>query len=816
MADGQQVAQAGGGSASEGHDLPGCRCGQCAARVDAGESGTVTSSAALPVWTNDEIADFLSRGFWNGQAHHFAVVAGGVLGVNIVALPSAAQFLVREALALWSDVTGIIFKEVASGEQILFTDTQAGAYASASVSGSTIVSATVNVSVDWLARYGTALNTYSFQTYLHEIGHALGLGHAGRYNGSATYGVDALFANDSWSASLMSYFSQTQNSYTAALGFTRQFVVTPAMADVLATTTLYGAATLVRTGDTVYGFGNSSGRAVYDAAQLAAVSYTIFDDGGIDTLDYSGFSAGQRIDLNAESYSNVGGRIGNVAIARGVTIENAAGGAGADILIGNAAANRLSGNAGNDIIDGGAGADELIGGTGEDQLSGGTGDDLFHVDSGGDMVLELAGGGFDTVMTTGSYQLAPGSHIEQLIVADPAGPSGLVLVGNEFGQTIRGNAGGNIVNGLGGGDRLFGLGGDDYYVVEAGDFVSEAADAGYDTVATRTSYQLADGSHVEQLLTAFEAGTAGLVLIGNAFSQTIRGNAGDNLINGLGGGDLMFGLGGSDYYVVDAGDFVAEAADAGFDTVATRTSYQLAWGSHVEQLLTAYEAGTADLVLIGNEFGQTIRGNAGNNILNGQGGGDTMFGLGGNDYYVVASEDRAIEAADGGYDIVASHGSYRLAAGSYVEQLVTTDSGGAAALMLVGNELAQAITGNAGANTIDGGGGADLLIGLGGADTFAFTAAPGAGGVARILDLASGQDRIALDDAVFAGLGIGALAAGAFRTGGAAQDADDRIIYDQATGALLFDADGHGPGAAVQFGWLQPGSALAAGDFVVI
>jgi Ca2+-binding RTX toxin-like protein len=148
--------------------------------------------------------------------------------------------------------------------------------------------------------------------------------------------------------------------------------------------------------------------------------------------------------------------------------------------------------------------------------------------------------------------------------------------------------------------------------------------------------------------------------------------------------------------------------------------------------------------------------------------------------------------------------------------LVTADEGGTTALNLTGNERSQTIWGNNGANRIDGGNGSDVLRGLGGADTFVFSSGLGPGNVDQILDFQAGVDRIAIDDNVFANMGVGNLNAGAFRTGKVAQDADDRILYDPGTGALLFDFDGAGGAAAVQFATLQAGLSLSASDFQVI
>ncbi|WP_019906466.1 calcium-binding protein [Methylobacterium sp. 77] len=506
-----------------------------------------------------------------------------------------------------------------------------------------------------------------------------------------------------------------------------------------------------------------------------------FDGGtGIDTASYVSATAGVKVSLDLKDWQETG--FGKDRLLR---IENLEGSRFGDTLTGSVGKNTIRGLAGNDVIDGHQGADRLYGGTGSD---------TYFVDNSGDLVFEAKGEGRDVVKTEISYTLAAGQEIEFLKLALSTGTRNLNLTGNEFANDLTGNGGNNVLDGGRGADTLSGGAGNDTYVVDnAGDLIVEASGKGADGVRSTVSYTLA--ANVETLLLL---GGAAIDATGNALANTLTGNAAANVLDGKAGADTMVGGAGSDTYIVDnAGDTAVELSGAaGTDLVKASVSFSLG-GSYVENLTLT---GSANLNATGNSLANVLTGNGGANLLDGKAGADTMIGGAGSDTYIVDNAgDKAIEASGGtGTDLVKASVSYSLA-GSYVENLTLTGTGN---LSGTGNSLANDLKGNTGANHLDGGLGADTLTGLAGKDTFVFSTKLGSGNIDHITDF-SLDDTIQLSKPVFTALSKSQLAATAFKdlsVAGAKIDADDRILYDKATGTLSYDADGSGTAAkAIQF-----------------
>ena len=314
------------------------------------------------------------------------------------------------------------------------------------------------------------------------------------------------------------------------------------------------------------------------------------------------------------------------------------------------------------------------------------------------------------------------------------------------------------------------------------------------------------------------------VLKGGIGNDTLEGGSGNDTLNGgKGVDDLIGGLNNDIYSVDNANDMVTERLSEGIDLVSSSVTYTLS--ANVENLTLT---GTLTINGTGNDQANIISGNvaanrliglAGNDTLNGGSGADTLIGGRGNDSYIIDNaNDRVNERLNEGIDIVSSSVTYTLSAN--VENLTLTGTtainanGNGLANNLKGNTATNRLTGGGGNDTLDGGTGKNILTGGTGKDIFKLTTT---GHIDSITDFVVIDDTIQLENAAYTKLTTtGTLVAGQFRIGSKALDANDFVIYNNATGALLYDADGNGAVAAVQIATVGVGLAMTNADIVVI
>ncbi len=316
------------------------------------ESGLVGTDAdnGKPVISAFEAAGLIARSglTWavDGDLDvTFSFANNATAGIGFEPFTAENQARTRDVLALYADVSGLSFTEVAAGQpaDVIYKVESDTANGGGYFDGQFVVVG--NVSFEPVANPGT----YLFNLLLHETGHAIGLAHPGNYNGAGvTYANDAEFFSDSAQFTNLSYFSEGNTG--AGFGY----LTTLGLHDILAVQMEYGANLSARTGNTVYGYNNTSGLASYDLAPNDGRGFSIWDAGGTDTLDFSGSALDAELDLREGAFSSVNGNVGNVSIAYGVTIENGTAGGGDDLLRGNDVGNVLRGGNGNDTLVGGA------------------------------------------------------------------------------------------------------------------------------------------------------------------------------------------------------------------------------------------------------------------------------------------------------------------------------------------------------------------------------------------------------------------------------------------------------------------------------
>ena len=663
----------------------------------------------------------------------------------------------------------------------------------------------------WYRNDGTyaapAKGNYAWFTFLHEIGHALGLTHP--HDGDAVGGVMPL-GRDWMAWTVMSY----RSGWNTSFGYANEdwsFAQTYMPQDIAALQYIYGANFSHNSGASTYRWNQQTGELSINGVGQGApgantVFQTIWDGGGTDSYDlsnhtgvdlainllpggWSSFGAAQLPDLgNGNPFGSVANAWQFQGDGRSL-IENAIGSAGNDTFWANAAINHLSGGAGNDVFYAQGGGDTLLGEAGDDTfhavgggniLNGGTGSDTYYLTDAGEVVIELPGeGANDRVVASGGGHYAAPAGIETIVQR----ATGASTIGNElnnfiYGETVDGGAGADVMightiyvdNSL---DLAFGR-----------DFLNSTifASVSY-TIPELKTYWLSfedrieaggtSGNWVHQLILT---GTANIDATGNSFNDRLQGNAGRNVLSGLGGADTLTGVGnndtliggdGNDYYILSGpNDVVVELADGGNDTLEVWANFTP--GNNIE---SAHAKGNADLRLTGDAGQNDLTGNDGNNIVDGKGGDDQMTGGRGDDIFHVDNVgDRVRDWANAGYDTVYSSVSFaslnnwgRQHPYAGVSVSVTHDneielivligtgdidgSGDSQANEIRGNPGRNSLFGGAGDDSLIGGKGADLLTGGGDNDTFAGIMAEFAGDTVTDFDRG---DRIHLTNADYA------------------------------------------------------------------
>jgi serralysin len=394
------------------------------------------------------------------------------------AFSAAQRAATRDAIGAWDEVTSLNFAETHFSQgDINFMNTttgpiQASAYLPYDYGATGIIQddgsrvTYAEIAGDVFVNPNQASNQlfdegqYGLTTLIHEIGHSLGLEHPGNYNFSAnftaTYVNGAEYYQDSNQYSIMSYWDalETGAQHVDWNNLTYRYASTPGVHDIAAIQRIYGVDTTTRTGDTVYGFNSNAGKDSFDFIKTPAPVVTIWDAGGNDTLDLSGYKTPSLINLNEGQFSSAGGTLAfltleqinanraaeglaprsqatfdlynelfknpaglttglmkdNIAIAYGAIIENAKGGAGNDVIIGNKVANVISGGDGLDVITLGAGNDTFVAEVGATKSTLKTGkmsvDIITDFDAFGNDIIDLSGLGAFTFRGTSANKNA--------------------------------------------------------------------------------------------------------------------------------------------------------------------------------------------------------------------------------------------------------------------------------------------------------------------------------------------------------------------------------------------------------------------------
>jgi len=531
-------------------------------------------------------------------------------------------------------------------------------------------------------------------------------------------------------------------------------------------------------------------------------------DGGVDRVDYSGVTGLSQGISVIWATGAVVGQAGIIDTDTLFNIESIYGTSLADTFDAtgySSALARAGDYGGYQLIRGGGGNDTIIGNNGNIELL------YSDATSSVTVTLSLVGGIYSGTATGGGIGTDLFTNVNR-------------FAGSLYNDTFTGTIASEIFDGFEGGDDVF-HGGDNMDAVEydggnlmaidvslAAGIVTGRAPGSNIGTDTLDSIEQIRGS---EFADRFDA-------TGFSHTSTNAGSSWDfNRFEGQGGADEIIGNGNTyiDYFNAN-GSIVVTTTGQGMGTVTAT------YGSN-----TATDTFTGVGGINGSSFADTFNGGGSNDNFFGQFGNDTLQGGGGDDTLEGGFGADVLSGGTG-----SDTASYRNAGGGVTASLENAAINGGEAAgdsyvsieNLRGSFWSDTLIGNSGDNMIDGNHGGDVYNGRGGmdtliagvhADTFVFDSAIGVGNLATIVSYAHGQDHFSLENAVFTQLGAaGPLAAGAFVNGTTALDANDRILFDSATGNVSYDADGSGVGLSVVFATIQglQGGPLDHTDFLIL
>lgn len=548
-----------------------------------------------------------------------------------------------------------------------------------------------------------------------------------------------------------------------------------------------------------------------------------------------------------------------------IEIEGVAGSSFNDTLTGDDENNSLNGGKGKDSLIGGLGNDTLMGGSGNDTLQGGEGYDYANYGvSPLAVIVNLATGtatGGDGTDTLTGMEGVFGSVYNDILIGDAntnsleggdgddrltgGGGDGdfldggfgndfLDASGSEFSSLIGGDGNDFLMGSREGSDFMEGGLGNDVLIGDVGNgfdqaYYSNAPAAVLVNLVTGT----ASGGDGNDSLSGIEGVSGSFyndIIIGNASDNDLVGWEGNDVLDGGNGNDTLRGDAGNDTLRGGAGSDFADYWSA-FSAVTVNLATGTATGVDGDDTLSGIENVLGSVysdTLIGDANGNFLLGYDGDDLLNGGMGADDLRGELGNDRYVVDNIGDSIhELALEGTDKVSSSVTFTLP--KHVENLTLTGTssingnGNGAANTIIGNSAANRLNGGAdndvlrggaGNDELNGGLGSDALTGGAGKDNFKFTVLDNGDSIG---DFTVADDTFLLENSVFKALATtGTLAAGQFRTGTQALDANDFIIYDNVNGDLLYDADGNGVDTATVIANIGVGLNMTNADIVVV